>query len=277
MNKLFCLLIMLQAGSAVLHAQSKKKQNETLALKLDSVMSIYAQCESQIASMELTLDGKKNDSVRLTANIEELTRLNELLEASVRSSRFQISSLQHQADSLKNHILLEMPKPSISDEELVKYVEIDEWCSSISAAPIDQFFGMSNNQELGMTIRFHTGTKEVALITIGVSACGDCWGRYRFYFDKMNNLIREEYDEGCAYEDPEHPTVSLFMSTLIQNEYWENYPTRINRCFNATGPIVPKYLYAEIKEAKSGAVANSWSKIEATSVNEFLVFECMNM
>lgn len=267
---------MLQASGAMLHAQSKKQRIEILTLKLDSVITLQRQNQSQIATMAIVLDTKKNETVRLSAKIEELTRYNGLIEDSIKSSRYQLNSMEHQADSLKNYID-ERSKMSKFDNVLNKYIDIDEFCSKIEANPIDQFFTLSNSEEIGMTFRFHPGTEEVALITIGVSACGDCWGRFRFYFDKNNNLIREEYDEGCAVEDPEHPSVTLFVSTLIHNKYWENYPTRINRCFNASGPIIPEYLRTEIKEAKSGYVAKSWNKIETTNVNGFLVFECINM
>lgn len=275
MNKLLVLLIMLQASGAVLQAQSKKQQIEILSYQLDSANRIYSQSQSQIATMAIVLDRKKNENDLLISNIEELTQLNGLLKDSLQTSRFRMNSFGHQVDSLKDYIF-EMSKPSISDEELKKYIEIEEWCSNINATPVDQFFALGNDRESGMTVRFHTGTKKVALITLGVSACGDCWARYRFYFDNNNNLIREEYSDGCAVEgDPS--AISFFISTLIHNEYWANYPTRINRCYNATGPMMPEYLYSELKDAKSGYVAKSWRKIEATSVNEFFVFECIDM
>lgn len=273
MNKFLILLIMMQASCTMLQAQSKKEQIEILVSKLDSVNRINSQSQSQIATMAIVLDRKKNENVRLMANIEELTRSNGLLEDSLQSMRFRMKALGHQVDSLKNYIHV-MSKP-VSDENLVKYISVDELCSSLDAAPIDQYFAMSNEQELGMTIRYHAGTKKVALITIGVSGCGDCGARYRFYFDNNNNLIREEYNEWCAVEGP--GAVSLFTSTLIQDEYQENY--RINTCYNATGPMIPAQLLAEITEAKRGYVAKDWSKIEATRVNsgEFLVFECVSM
>lgn len=274
MNKFLILVFLLQTSNTMLQAQSKKQQLEILAFKLDSVNRICSQRQSQIATMATVLSKEQNENIGLKTKITELTRLNGILKDSLKYSRFQITSFEQQLDSLKNN-LFGMSIPSVSDEKLVKFIEIDSWCSTINSNPIDQYFAMISNRELGMTIRFHPGTKKVALITIGASACGDCWGRYRFYFDKYSNLIREEYDEGCATEEPGN--VSLFISTSIHNEHFENLPISIISCYNATGPMIPEYLYTEVSAAKSGIIAKSWNKIEAFSVAEFLVFECINM
>lgn len=79
----------------------------------------------------------------------------------------------------------------MSDFDIKEYVKLDSLCLEYSKYKQEVFLVKENNNEDGAVMRFHKNG-QVAKISVGSTACGDCDSFYCVYFNNQGKLMREE-------------------------------------------------------------------------------------
>ena len=277
MKKVLSLILTLNALVSL--GQSKKEQIIILNNRVDSFKLALSEVTQtklrnekrdalKIIDLNNSIKNRDITNAELKQKIEDIDELNKTLRAEIENKNLKIDSIVKIVAKDEKEV-----SNTMSDFDIKEYVKLDSLCLEYSKYKQEVFLVKENNNEDGAVMRFHKNG-QVAKISVGSTACGDCGSFYCVYFNNQGKLMREELRQWCALEGESEPTYGVTIISYLKSEFGNSFPNKIIYNFNAD--YISDYVQ-NWREFRDGEIHCCWLRTTEQKAKGNMAFTCLNL